>query len=76
MSASSSDITEAYQVCYDLNEDNKKREIKGLLAACTKFGLDEGVIITESSSVVITEGEIKIKLIPVTLFLLGLDEGV
>jgi predicted AAA+ superfamily ATPase len=69
-------ITEAYQVCYDLNEDNKKREIKGLLAACSKFGLDEGVIITESSSGVITEGEIKIKLIPVTLFLLGFDWGV
>lgn len=69
-------ITEAYQVCYDLNEDNKKREIKGLLAACSKFGLDEGVIITESSSGVITEGEIQIKLIPVTLFLLGPDWGV
>jgi predicted AAA+ superfamily ATPase len=69
-------ITEAYQVCYDLNEDNKKREIKGLLAACSKFGLDEGVIITESSSGVITEGEIKIKLIPVTLFLLGFDERI
>ena len=36
----------AIQVCYDFNEDNKNREIKGLLEAMKKFGLNKGVILT------------------------------
>ena len=36
----------AIQVAYELNEDNKKREIEGLLEAMRKFGLMEGFILT------------------------------
>lgn len=37
----------AMQVCHDLSADRtKKRELKGLTEACTRFGLDKGIIIT------------------------------
>jgi hypothetical protein len=39
-------ITKAIQVCYELNEDNKKREIDGLLEAMEKFDLAEGLLLT------------------------------
>jgi uncharacterized protein len=41
-----SKINRAIQVCYDLNEDNKEREIKGLIEAMNKFKLKEGLILT------------------------------
>lgn len=39
-------INEAIQVCYELNEDNKKGEINGLIEAMKKFRLKEGLILT------------------------------
>jgi len=48
-------IKEAIQVCYELNDDNKKREIDGLLGALEKFKLRQGLILTYSQ-----EDEIKI----------------
>jgi len=39
-------IIQAIQVCYDFNEDNKDREIEGLVAALDKFKLKEGLILT------------------------------
>ena len=39
-------IVNAIQVCYELTEDNKKREIDGLIEALEKFGLSEGLILT------------------------------
>lgn len=39
-------IKQALQVCYELNEDNKNREINGLIEAIEKFNLREGLIIT------------------------------
>ena len=39
-------ITYAIQVCYDFNEDNKNREINGLLSALKKFNLAKGLILT------------------------------
>ncbi len=39
-------VTQAIQVCYDLNEDNKEREIDGLMEALEAFGLSEGLILT------------------------------
>jgi hypothetical protein len=36
----------AIQVCYELDEDNKKRELEGLLEAMDKLGLKEGTILT------------------------------
>lgn len=40
-------ISSAIQVCYKLNEENKKREIDGLLEAMDKFNLKKGIILTD-----------------------------
>ncbi len=39
-------VTKAIQVCWEVNEDNKKREIDGLTEAMEKFHLTEGLIVT------------------------------
>jgi predicted AAA+ superfamily ATPase len=39
-------IVGAIQVCYELNEDNKQREIDGLVEALKKFDLPQGTILT------------------------------
>jgi len=39
-------IIKAIQVCYDLNEMNKDREINGLIVAMNRFKLREGLILT------------------------------
>jgi predicted AAA+ superfamily ATPase len=39
-------IVEAIQVCFTLTEDNKEREIKGLVESMEKFNLKEGLILT------------------------------
>jgi len=39
-------ITKAIQVCYTLNDDNRGREIDGLLEAMEKFNLKKGLILT------------------------------
>lgn len=39
-------INSAIQVCYELNEDNKERELNGLVEALDNFGLKEGFILT------------------------------
>lgn len=39
-------IKHAFQVCFNLDEENKDREINGLLFVLKKFGLKEGMILT------------------------------
>ncbi len=39
-------IKEAIQVCYEFNEENKKREIEGLVEAMENFKLKNGLILT------------------------------
>ena len=43
-------VQQAVQVCYDLNEKNREREFKGLLAALKEFDLAEGLILTSSQT--------------------------
>jgi uncharacterized protein len=40
------EIILAFQVCYELNQDNKKREINGLKEAMKKTGCKKGMILT------------------------------
>lgn len=47
-------ITVAIQVCTLLNEDNKDREINGLIDALNAFGLKEGLILTFNQEDVFT----------------------
>lgn len=49
-------INEAVQVCFELNQQNKERELNGLLEAMSKFKLKEGLILTYEQ-----EDELKIK---------------
>ena len=39
-------INQAIQVCYEFNEENKNREINGLLEAMKEFKLNQGLILT------------------------------
>lgn len=65
-------ISEAVQVCYDLNDDNKDREIHGLIEAMNKFKLKEGTIITyEQEEEIKTSGK-TIKVVPALKWLLKL----
>src|SRR3989344_1988177 len=62
---------EAIQVCYNLNEKNKDREIGGLNDALEKFKLNEGIIITfDQEDEIRLKGKL-IKVIPVWKWLLA-----
>src|SRR3989338_2998699 len=39
-------ITKAIQVCYEINQESKSREIRGIVDAMEKFKLKEGLILT------------------------------
>ncbi len=55
-------IIHAIQVCYDLNEDNKNREINGLVSALKEFNLKNGLILTyrQDDEFLIENKEIKV----------------
>ena len=63
-------ITKAFQVCFDFNEDNKGREINGLLEALGKFNLKEGIILTYKQDDEFKIKDKKIKVLPVWKWLL------
>lgn len=63
-------IKEAIQVCYEINRDNKEREIAGLLEAMKKFKLKEGLILTMDQEEEIIKEGLKIKVVPVWKWLL------
>jgi len=64
-------ITRAIQVCYNLTEQNKDREINGLLTAMNKFDLKEGLILTYDQDDEFIIKNKKIKLVPVWKWLLN-----
>lgn len=63
-------ITEAIQVCPELNEENREREIAGLLEAINKFKLKQGIIITNEQTEDISIDNKKIMVRPVFRWLL------
>ena len=64
-------ITQAIQVCYLLNDENKQREISGLLEAMEIYKLKEGLLLTNNQEDVLEiEGE-RIILKPVWKWLLS-----
>ena len=63
-------ITRAIQVCFDLNEDNKDREINGLVKALEKFGLENGMILTYNQEDELKTKDKRIKILPVWKWLL------
>lgn len=63
-------IVKAIQVCYELHEGDKKRELGGLLDAMHFFKLQEGMILTqEQEKIIEVEGK-KIRILPVWKWLL------
>jgi hypothetical protein len=58
------EVEEVIQVCYDLNLDNQKREINGLLDAMNYFNLNIGTIITMNQEDVILQNGKRITVIP------------
>ncbi|WLD24737.1 ATP-binding protein [Flavobacterium dauae] len=64
-------IEEAIQVCYEINEDNLKREIDGLIEALDFFGMKKGTIITFNQSDVYRVDDKEIVLMPVRELLLN-----
>lgn len=61
---------QCFQVCYNLNEDNKKREIIGLVEAIKKFKLKDAFILTYDQEEEIMNDNIKIIIKPVWKWLL------
>jgi predicted AAA+ superfamily ATPase len=60
---------ELIQVCYELNIDNKDREINGLLEAMEFFELKEGMIVTFDQQDEFQLNDKVVKVIPAHLFL-------
>ena len=63
-------IVNAIQACYELTEENKEREINGLLEAMKKFKLKEGSILTYNQSDELKVKDKIIKVIPLWKWLL------
>ena len=63
-------ITKAFQVCYELNDENLEREVNGLAEAMQKFNLKQGTIITYDNEDEIIKDNLKIKVIPAWKWLL------
>lgn len=58
-------INHIIQVCYDVNEKNKQREINGLVEAAQCYSLKSGLILTYNQSEEWSVDGVSIKLIPV-----------
>jgi predicted AAA+ superfamily ATPase len=67
----SNKIVHAIQVCYNLAEENKNREIGGLVEAMETFDLSEGLILTFDQLDTLKIGEKSLKVIPVWRWLNG-----
>jgi len=63
-------ITEAIQVCYELNPDNQQREITGLTEALKSLRLQEGKILTFDQEDHFTQNGFSISVVPVWKWLL------
>ena len=63
-----------YQVCFDLNADNREREIKGLLQGMRKFQVDSSFILSYDLLDEIKKDDKSIKVIPVWRWLLNKTE--
>lgn len=53
------------QACFEINDENRNREIAGLLTACKRFGIHEGTILTYDEEKEIERDGIKIRVLPV-----------
>lgn len=68
-------ITEAIQVCHELNDDNMDREIEGLREAMAAFSLRQGTILTADQEDERHEGDVTIIIRPAWKWLLERTAG-
>ena len=61
------------QVCWELNQDNQEREVRGLAAALAYFGRTEGLILTSDTRDEIIHDGMKIHILPAWAFNPGSD---
>ena len=66
-------ITHAVQACLRLHEEDRNREIDGLVEAMEKFGLDEGVIVTIDQMDRLEMGGKIIKIVPAWKWMAAVD---
>ncbi len=64
------EVKQAIQVCYELNEENREREIEGLTEAIEKFKLKEGLLLTNNKEEELKLNGKKIVIKPVWKWLL------
>ena len=69
-------VTEIIQVCYELNPDNLKRELNGLLKAMKFFKQENASIVTFADSDYIESEGFKIKVIPAYKYLYSFENCV
>jgi hypothetical protein len=61
----------AIQVCFDLNDENREREVNGLLESMKDLGIEQGMILTYNQDDVIrTDRGAEIFVVPVWRWLL------
>jgi len=59
------EITDAIQVTTNLKKDNEEREVGGLIEACEKYSLEEGLILTMDEESEFEKNGKKIKVYPI-----------
>ena len=64
-------IEESIQVCYELNDENREREINGLIEAMDKFKMKKGLILTYNQEEEIKVNKKKIIIKPVWKWVLS-----
>jgi len=64
----------AYQVCYELNDNNRQREMLGLLNGCRELKIDKGTILTWNQEEDLDRNGVHISIIPVWKWLLKIDK--
>lgn len=63
-------IISAIQVCWNISQTNKERELNGLLEAMKKYNLDTGLILTYDNEEILKKGKKVIKVMPVWKWLI------
>jgi predicted AAA+ superfamily ATPase len=63
-------VKEIIQVCYDLNPDNIKRELNGILQAMKFFNIQNGKIVTFTNTDLIKTDQHEVEIIPAYKYLM------
>ena len=64
-------VKEAIQVCLTITDDNFKREYNGLVEAMQQLGLDEGTIVTLHQRDEFEQGNLRVRMVPVSDYILN-----